>query len=152
MDLARRQLCVQRSDWDGHVTTPKGGRLRHVPLTRRLAGALREHRHLLGPRVLCQDDGHPLRRRLVQGYVRRAARRASLADGGVHVLRHTFCSHLAMSGAPARTIQELAGHQDLATTQRYMHLSPAAIENAIRLLDTCRPGSSVGDIVETTRS
>jgi site-specific recombinase XerD len=51
------------------------------------------------------------------------------------MLRHTFCSHLAMRGAPARAIQELAGHQDLATTQRYMHLSPAALDAAIRLLD-----------------
>jgi site-specific recombinase XerD len=40
-----------------------------------------------------------------------------------------------MRGAPARAIQELAGHQDLATTQRYMHVSPAAIDDAIRLLD-----------------
>ena len=54
---------------------------------------------------------------------------------GVHILRHTFCSHLAMRGAPARAIQELAGHQDLGTTQRYMHLSPAALDAAIRLLD-----------------
>jgi hypothetical protein len=45
-----------------------------------------------------------------------------------------------MRGAPARAIQELAGHEDLATTQRYMHLSPAAIDNAIRLLET--PGIS----------
>jgi site-specific recombinase XerD len=36
-----------------------------------------------------------------------------------------------MRGAPARAILELAGHQDLTTTQRYMHLSPAAIEGAI---------------------
>jgi integrase-like protein len=50
--------------------------------------------------------------------------------------RHTFCSHLAMRGAPARAIQELAGHQDLGTTQRYMHLSPAALDAAIRLLET----------------
>jgi site-specific recombinase XerD len=40
-----------------------------------------------------------------------------------------------MRGAPARAIQELAGHQDLLTTQRYMHLSPSAVENAIRLLE-----------------
>ena len=40
-----------------------------------------------------------------------------------------------MKGAPARAIQELAGHANLSTTQRYMHLSPAAIESAIRFLD-----------------
>jgi site-specific recombinase XerD len=41
-----------------------------------------------------------------------------------------------MRRAPARAIQELAGHQDLGTTQRYMHLSPAALDAAIRLLET----------------
>ena len=66
---------------------------------------------------------------------------------GVHVLRHTFCSHLAMRGAPARAIQELAGHQDLATTQRYMHLSPAALDAAIRLLEMGR-AESRGGMVE----
>jgi hypothetical protein len=45
------------------------------------------------------------------------------------------CSHLAMQGATAKAIQEPAGHQDLATTQRYMHLSPAHKGAAIRLLD-----------------
>jgi hypothetical protein len=40
----------------------------------------------------------------------------------------------AMRDTPARPIQELAG-QDLSTKQRYMHLSPAAIEGAIRLLE-----------------
>jgi hypothetical protein len=53
-----------------------------------------------------------------------------------------------MRGAPARAIQELAGHQDLATTQRYMHLSPAAIESAIRLLDEPILGLARGGIVE----
>jgi integrase len=144
VDLGKRQLCVQRSDWRGHVTTPKNGRLRHVPLTLRLAKALRDYRHLRGPLVLCQPDGASLTHNMVSTSVRRAARRAHVAVSGVHRLRHTFCSHLAMRGAPARAIQELAGHQDLVTTQRYMHLSPAAVESAIRLLDsTARVATSV---------
>lgn len=149
VDLHRRQLCVARSEWKGHVTMPKGGRLRHVPLTKRLTDALREVRHLRGPRVLCDADGRPLTQKVIQVMMRRAARRANV-QAGVHILRHTFCSHLAMRGAPVRAIQELAGHQDLSTTQRYMHLSPAAIEAAIRLLETNSdegpPGR--GEIVE----
>jgi site-specific recombinase XerD len=40
-----------------------------------------------------------------------------------------------MRGAPARVVQELAGHSELGMTQRYMHLSPAALDAAIQLLD-----------------
>jgi integrase len=149
IDLSKRQLTVQRSEWKGHVTLPKGGRSRVVPMTVRLGSALTTHRHLRGPRVLCRKDGSPLTQKNVRDYVQRAARRSFAKSDGVHVLRHTFCSHLAMRGAPARAIQELAGHVSLSTTQRYMHMSPAAIESAIRLLD--RPGSDCesGDRVET---
>jgi integrase len=149
VDLDQRQVCIQRSDWNGHVTAPKGGRLRYVPLTTRLANALRNHRHLRGTNVLCQDNGHPLTRQMVQYRVLRASRRAKLAQDGVHILRHTFCSHLAMRGAPARAIQELAGHRDLGMTQRYMHLSTAALESAIRLLEQPPTARSFGDILET---
>jgi integrase len=146
VDWSKRQLCIQRSDWKGHVTSPKSGRLRYIPLTVRLTAALRQHRHLRSNRVVCSADGSALTQRLVQGFVARAARRANLRNVGVHVLRHTFCSHLAMRGAAARAIQELAGHRDLSTTQRYMHLSPTAVEGTIRLLDQRTP---VGDILET---
>lgn len=149
VDFTRQQLQVQRSEWKGKVTVPKGGRLRRVPMTSRLAEALRDHRHLRSPRVLCQRDGSPLTQKIVQVLVRKAARKANLRNGGVHVLRHTFCSHLAMRGAPARAIQELAGHKDITTTQRYMHLSPAAVVSAIRLLENRDPVSESGDIVET---
>jgi integrase len=134
IDLHKRQLCIARSEWKGHVTVPKGGRLRYVPLTKRLLVALGAARHLRGPRVLCDINGQPHTQKMIQVMMQRAARRVNIKPG-VHILRHTFCSHLAMRGAPARAIQELAGHEDLSTTQRYMHLSPAAIEGAIRLLD-----------------
>lgn len=106
------------------------------------------HRHLRGKRVLVQSTGEHLTMKVVQDRVARAARAAKVRPG-VHILRHTFCSHLAMRGAPARAIQELAGHQDLKTTQRYMHLSPAAIEGAIRLLDASRTGTAFGNMLAT---
>jgi integrase len=136
IDLEKRQVCVQRSDWKGHVTAPKSGQLRHVGLTIRLAAALRSHRHLRSKRVLHRDDpaGSPLTMKIMQDWVARAAERAQVKKG-VHILRHTFCSRLSNQGAPLRAIQELAGHQDIRTTQRYMHLSPSATESAIRLLE-----------------
>ncbi len=106
VDLGKRQLRICQSEWKGHVTATKGGRLRHVPMTVRLARALRDHRHLRSPRVLV-DGGRTLSQKMVQDRVRWAARRAGLDRQGVHILRHTFCSHLAMRGAPARAIQEL---------------------------------------------
>jgi site-specific recombinase XerD len=114
--------------------SPAAGRRPYVPLTKRLTDALRGARHLRAARVLCDEQGQPLTQKVIQVMVRRTARRANVKPG-VHILRHSFCSHLAMRGAPARAIQELAGHHDLATTQRYMHLSPAALDAAIRLLD-----------------
>lgn len=93
--------------------------------------------------MLVRLNGEPLTMKIVQDQIGKAARRAGVRKG-VHILRHTFCSHLAMRGAPARAIQELAGHQDLGTTQRYMHLSPAALDAAIRLLE--------GGLEEPTRA
>jgi integrase len=148
----QKRICVERSAWKGQVAAQKGGRLRQVPLTRRLAAALRQHRHVRGPRVMYQDDGRPLTEKVVQNLVTRSARTAGLQGNGPHILRHAFCSHLAMRGAGARAIQELAGHRSITTTQRYMHLSPAASDGAIRLLDQPAPIYGVGDIVETVNS
>lgn len=139
IDLERRQIRVRHSDWCGELTAPKNGRIRFVGMTERLAAALRQHRHLRNRRVLCKDDGTPLTRQGAWSRVRYAAKRAQVSTG-VHILRHTFCSHLAMQGAPMRGVQELVGHQSLAMTQRYSHLTPASLDSTIRLLDN-RPQS-----------
>ena len=82
--------------------------------------------------------------------LKRVARRANMRYRGVDILRHTYCSHLAMLNAPVRTIQELAGHRDLSTTQRYMHLSPSAMDRAVELFES-RPSSLAdgGNILAT---
>lgn len=83
--------------------------------------------------MLCHDDGTALTRQQLQYRVKRAASKANVRER-VHILRQTFCSHLAMRGAPAQAIQELAGHAELGVTQRYTHLSQASLDAAMRLL------------------
>jgi integrase len=162
VDFTRRQLTVSQGVWEGkgaadrtaegrrrYTDVPKGGRGRFVPMTDTLCDALKGFRHLRGELVLYADDGRSASGYQLRTWFTAAQRRAGLpvTTGGLHTLRHTFCSHLAMRGAPAKAIQELAGHTDLTTTLRYMHLSPSARQGAIALLNN--RGSIFGDIVET---
>lgn len=72
----------------------------------------------------------------LRGWLKRAQRRAQLkVTGNLYTLRHTFCSHVAMRGQPAKVLAELMGHEDIAVTNRYMHLTPGAKEQAIRVLE-----------------
>ncbi len=135
LDIPRRAIAVDRAMWRTHEESPKGGRGRPLPMTEELAAALTAHRHLRGERVLYSAKGRVLSNRSIRNMLGQAQRRAGLeANGGIHILRHTFCSHLAIAGVPARAIQELAGHADLKTTQRYMHLAPSNRSDAIDAL------------------
>jgi site-specific recombinase XerD len=72
------------------------------------ARVLRSYRHLVGPRVLYCDDGTSPTNKEVRLWMEKAQRRAGLqANGGYHILRHTFCSHLAMQGATVKAIVDL---------------------------------------------
>ena len=63
-----------------------------------------------------------------------ARERARLGQVRVHDLRHTFASHLVMSGVNLRAVQELLGHRDIKMTMRYAHLSRQHLEEAVGLL------------------
>jgi integrase-like protein len=99
--------------------------------------------HRRGERILWRADDHEkVTQVLLAKWMSRIQRLAEGDGGHPHILRHTFCSRLVMVGAPAKAIQELAGHQHLSTTQRYMHLSPAAKSAAIRMLETKEKGAT----------
>jgi integrase len=129
------QPAIMRTDYRGYVGSPKGGRIRTLPLTRRLVSALKAMRHLRGDPVFSDRNGLRWSRCEADTRLRRAYRKAGLRKIGWHTLRHTFCSHLAMKGAPVRTIQELAGHATITTTMGYMHLTPSAARAAVDLLE-----------------
>lgn len=135
-DVARGAVTIQRSEWEGRTGTPKGGQSRRIPLTTRLQEALAAVKHLRGKRLLWQSNGDKVQVTTLQSWMEVATKRAGLPPSrNIHKLRHTFCSHLAMQGVPMRAIQEWAGHSDLKTTQRYMHLSPHGMDSMIHRLE-----------------
>ena len=141
IDWNVRQLTVERSEWHGQLTTPKHDKIRTVPMTERLTAALQAL-----PResaTVLTEKGVMLTKGYLRGRLRRVCRQAEIRDRGPHTLRHTFCSHLAMRAVPARVIQQLAGHSNLVTTERYMHLSPGAAESAIAALEAPPPGQTI---------
>jgi len=114
-------------------TRGKGSKERIVPIGREAIAALRAYLsharpQLVGLRVerhvFVNRRGGALTRqglyKIVQGY----AAEVGLAERmSPHTLRHTFATHLLAGGCDLRTLQEMLGHADIATTQLYTHLS-----------------------------
>ena len=134
IDLVHGRLTIARSEYSGEVTSTKGHQTRTVPLSDDLRAALEAH-SIGGPRVLYDRRRKTPTASTIRTWLAKAQQAAGFEVRGPHCLRHTFCSHLAMRGAPARAIQKLAGHQSVVTTERYMSLSPVALEESIRLLN-----------------
>lgn len=128
------RIVVERSVWRGVLDSTKGMRARTVPLTDRLRAVLLTYRASRGP-VLPGRGPHGAMTHDAVRYCLRSVARAAGVTHGVHILRHTFCSHLAMKGATSKQIQALAGHESLSTTEGYMHLAPGQAELAIALLN-----------------
>jgi integrase/recombinase XerD len=111
----------------------KGDKERVVPIGRPAVDALRRYisrgrphldrRHR--PELFLNAQGGPLTRAGVFLILRKIAAKAGLEPERVHphLLRHSFATHLLEGGADLRSVQEMLGHADLATTELYTHVS-----------------------------
>lgn len=138
IDYKRQQLYVQRQVYKGKEGPTKNGKPRYVPMTNRLAKALRAHRHLRGDRVLYfkeqasnrwHGEWRAVTPKVLRMWMAGVEKRAGFKPrGALHILRHTFCSRLAMKNAPVMTIKELAGHQRIETTLRCNRPTTAVLD------------------------
>ena len=111
----------------------KGSKERIVPIGSKAAEILERYLRSARPRLVGVRDelhvfvnhrGGPLSRQGLYKIVQRHARSAGLEDRmSPHTLRHTFATHLLAGGCDLRSLQEMLGHADIATTQIYTHLS-----------------------------
>jgi len=118
----------------------KGDKERIVPIGRQALAALqaycvRGRPHLAGDRgdrhMFLGLHGGALTRqglyKIIQGHARTAGLERKMSP---HTLRHTFATHLLAGGCDLRSLQEMLGHADLATTQVYTHLSAERLKDA----------------------
>ena len=133
-----RRSEIVRLTWEhvtpqGFIRVPlgKNHEERFLPISKRLTRVLEELKALGG------KDGRlfPYNKDWVSHKFKEYAKKAGLPDVRFHDLRHTFASHLVMSGVDIRTVQALMGHKALQATMVYAHLAPDHLKQAIGKLD-----------------
>jgi integrase len=148
VDFGQSTIRVRASYSAGHLTTPKSGKVRAVPLAPDVASALaqlgrREHWTGDGDLVFAGAagtylDGSALRRRY-----KGALAVADLRSLRFHDLRHTFGTRM-IAKADIRRVQEWMGHADMQTTMHYLQYAPRGedaqlVAEAFRVGDASRP-------------
>lgn len=117
IDLVNKIITVEENRSTGIAGTTKSGKRRHVPINRTLLPALNEWMEpCKEDRLFAYDD-------IKKGFAA-AVKRAGITDFTFHDLRHTFASHMVMSGVDIVTVSKLLGHSSINMTMKYAHLSP----------------------------
>lgn len=116
-----------------HIYDTKNGEKIDLPLNEISKNALiQTRRNPKSEYVFASSSGIPF------GDIKRAfhtaLRRSGIKEFTFHDLRHTFASHLVMSGIDLNTVRELLGHKTLTMTLRYSHLSPDHKQRAVAVL------------------
>ncbi len=119
------------------VEQGKGKKDRYTVLSERLLQELRQYWQQYRPLpwlFLGQDGKRPLHSGSAQQVFYAAKDHAGITkQGGIHMLRHAFATHLLEAGTDLHTIQRLLGHASITSTMRYFHLAQG------RLTDTRSP-------------
>ncbi|HNW19702.1 MAG TPA: tyrosine-type recombinase/integrase [bacterium] len=134
IDFNERVVTIKRNIVNGYVGSPKNNKYRRVYLANDLFNILsarRKNKGLIFPDI----NGNYQSRSSCRHRLERLCSQANLKKLGWHGLRHSFASQLATNGVSLKTIQELLGHSDLKMVQRYAHLEPVTLKEAIRTLE-----------------
>jgi integrase/recombinase XerD len=121
-----------------HIRQGKGKKDRMVPLSERLLQTLRLYYKAYKPKdfLFEGDGGNAYSTRSAQLILAAAKHRAGIhKKGSIHMLRHSYATHLLEQGTDIRYIQSFLGHNSLQTTMRYTHVSRFKIENIMSPLD-----------------
>ena len=96
--------------------------------------SLRDDQALEGEHFFVRESGEPLYPMLVYRIVREALTEAGVTSKrSPHVLRHTFATAMLNDGATLNSVKELLGHESLATTQIYTHVTFSELKNNYKL-------------------
>ena len=132
IDFENRLIRIRpKEDWE---TKTKDSR--NVPMTDKVFEILKERKKVSkGEKVVFVSPcGTPFRPDDLYNRFKPLLKKLKIA-GNVHTLRHTFASHLVMSGVDLTTVGQLLGHKDISTTMIYAHLAPEHVRKAVEKLD-----------------
>ena len=131
--LKKSQLRKEGADYY-FVVKGKGSKERIVPLTGKAIECLTEYLKAFDIKnwLFPSQKSHMTRQRFGQ-ILKELALDSGIDPEKVspHVLRHSFASHLLAHGADLRLVQELLGHEQIATTQIYTHIQPEKLQQVV---------------------